>query len=422
MSHSPGMQSVCLHAAGWMHRLHRLHRLQHAVCLQSVCRLQAAGGSAAGCLSAGNGKRCSMLSADSCLWAVGSSRACGRSRAGVCAVHCRERQALQHAASHCRPLQAAGFQAAGCRNAAPLEIFSRRKSRRRMPFMSRLLRFLRLRRHATWSARIVSVEHTANDANDARGDNGTMRERTAWKGNRNGVILWRGRSELDGGPVVAVACRRSKNTKTGAMVQVFILRADVGPVAAQRAGLDASVCGSCPLRRNGCYVKTFEAPDSVYLAYRRGSYRDARTWSDEALAAWSMGRPVRIGAYGDAAALPMALIQRIQRWASGWTAYTHSWARRPELAAVCMASVESERQRAAAHALGFRTFRIRRGAAPVAKGETVCPASPEGGKRAQCVDCMLCSGHGAGRVRDVVIIEHGGIDARRKIRAVLAAV
>jgi hypothetical protein len=64
------------------------------------------------------------------------------------------------------------------------------------------------------------------------------------KGTFTGVILYRGPSMLDGAPIVVIANRitdASTNSKTGAMVQTFIVRADADPMTALREGLDSSV-------------------------------------------------------------------------------------------------------------------------------------------------------------------------------------
>jgi hypothetical protein len=71
----------------------------------------------------------------------------------------------------------------------------------------------------------------------------------------NGVILYRGPSLLDGKRIVVVAtglARRSKNPKTGNLVQTYIL-ADQGedPIRAWLNGGDESICGTCPPRRAG---------------------------------------------------------------------------------------------------------------------------------------------------------------------------
>lgn len=54
-----------------------------------------------------------------------------------------------------------------------------------------------------------------------------------------------------------------------------------------------------------------------------------------------------------------------------------------------MASVSTPDQAAAAHAAGWRTFRVDAEPAP---GEVVCPASKEAGQKTQCDRCALCSG------------------------------
>ena len=41
-----------------------------------------------------------------------------------------------------------------------------------------------------------------------------------------GIILWEGKSELDGKPIVLIAIDHSSNSKTGDMVQTYILRSD----------------------------------------------------------------------------------------------------------------------------------------------------------------------------------------------------
>ena len=61
--------------------------------------------------------------------------------------------------------------------------------------------------------------------------------------NPTGYVIYRGPSLLDGAPIVAIATMQTSNRKTGNMVQTWILREDVSPVEASKAGADASVCG-----------------------------------------------------------------------------------------------------------------------------------------------------------------------------------
>jgi hypothetical protein len=72
-----------------------------------------------------------------------------------------------------------------------------------------------------------------------------------WKRPENGVIIYEGPSVIDGAPIVAIATgfkSPSSNDKTGTMIQVWILRADIAPHEAQKTGADESICGDCPMR------------------------------------------------------------------------------------------------------------------------------------------------------------------------------
>lgn len=241
----------------------------------------------------------------------------------------------------------------------------------------------------------------------------------------NGVVLYEGPSQIDGAPIVMIATGLvggSGNAKTGAgLIQTWILRADVSPTAAVNSGADASICGNCPHRgtiedgRNvgrSCYVTVFQAPLSVWNAYKRGSYPKAQGGEFQ-------GRGVRLGSYGDPAAVPFHVWQAALAGASYWTGYTHQWARFPEFAAYCMASADSLADRAAAKLLGFRTFRVTadRTLADRQAREIVCPASAEAGFKTTCDACRACGGLTAKAKADVVIAVHG---AASKVKAAVA--
>ena len=244
----------------------------------------------------------------------------------------------------------------------------------------------------------------------------------------NGVILYEGPSLIDGKPIVAIATGltgRSRNEKTGAMVQTWIMRADVAPHEAAHTGDDASVCGDCPHRgriedgRNvgrSCYVTLFQAPLSVWKAYKRGVYQAA---SREEVAALFAGRMVRLGSYGDPAAVPVIVWQSAVVRAAGWTGYTHQWRTAPRaLASLCMASVETDAQARAARLQGWRTFRVRAEGQPLAsKLEFICPASAEAGMKTDCASCRACMGTSGKAKASPVIIAHG---AGRKAASALA--
>lgn len=235
---------------------------------------------------------------------------------------------------------------------------------------------------------------------------------------------------LDGQPIVAVAIDSSDNKKTGNMIQVHILRADLSPVEALWQGKDSSICGNCPHRGptgdgkgRSCYVTVFQGPAQVYKAFAADKYAESKG------PALFRNRQVRFGAYGDPAALPLELLRAYARVAAGFTAYTHQWRTVDAgYADVCMASADNVQDRLDAKAKGYRTFRVRLPDEPIAKGEFSCPASEESGKRLNCNTCMACSGTRFGKVAkagDVTIIAHGNGghkgNAKRNLTALTVA-
>jgi hypothetical protein len=226
-------------------------------------------------------------------------------------------------------------------------------------------------------------------------------------------LLWTGSSVLDGSPLFVAATDGSHNRKTGPMVQVWILRADVHPLQAVRTGQDAAICGDCALRGvNGghgrsCYVPVQHAPAAVYRSYHDGRYEDVRGFGD-----LFAGEIVRIGAYGDPAAVPFTWwSNRLEGWATAWTAYTHQWRRcDPRFRRLCMASVETAGDAEEAQAAGWRTFRVRSPLSPLQPGEITCPASDEAGHRTTCARCRLCDGARRDdqdhRRKDIAIFAH----------------
>jgi hypothetical protein len=227
----------------------------------------------------------------------------------------------------------------------------------------------------------------------------------------SGYVLYRGPSLLDGAPIVAIATLTSDNRKTGNMLQTWILREDMSPVAASKAGADASICGECPQRHSlggACYVNIGQAPGSVWRAYKRGAYPSAEFYL--AREAQGAGRKVRLGAYGDPAAVPLNVWQDLLRYATGWTGYTHQWRIAPAYRAYCMASVDNDAERATAHAMGWRTFRVTESAETVGDREFVCVSESKG---TACADCLACNGRNPQKFAgSVVITVHGARKAR----------
>ena len=202
------------------------------------------------------------------------------------------------------------------------------------------------------------------------------------------AVIYEGPSRLDGQPIAVIATGlngTSKNPKTGPMTHLWVLRSDMPPVDALFAGDDVSVCGDCPLRRTVCYVSVIHAPRAVYKAYAAGRYPHMRP------ADLPTTRPIRMGAYGDPGAVPMAVWNALPV-AAGRTGYTHQWTRRPALRRLVMASVDTVEQAHTAQAAGWRTFRVKSPDEPLMAGEIACPASAESGHKTTCDQCLLCDG------------------------------
>jgi hypothetical protein len=238
----------------------------------------------------------------------------------------------------------------------------------------------------------------------------------------SGFVFYDGPSLIDGAPIVAIAVLESENAKTGDMVQTYILRADIDPVSALRTGEDRSICGDCvhrPANDGACYVNVAQYVQSVYWAWFRGAYELVAPIVG---ARMIEGRKLRMGSYGDPAAVPAQFWRQLAKYAAGHTGYTHQW-RRPiarGLRTLVMASADSAADRDTARSMGWRTFRVRTADESLSSREIVCPASPEGGDRRQCVTCLACDGADrAGKV-SVAIIVHGS-KARRFVPIAVAA-
>jgi hypothetical protein len=238
----------------------------------------------------------------------------------------------------------------------------------------------------------------------------TTKRRRATKRPITGYKLWEGKSWYDGSDIVAVATLESDNEKTGNMIQVWILSARHHPVVAARRGFDAATCGDCVfrsfiqrrarsdrasdamralMRSKSCYVELGKAPAGVYRAYKRGRYPQ---WDGDL--SLFRGRSVRFGAYGDPAFLPVSLVARIARAASGHTGYTHQW-RDPRASwtrKFLMASCDAPGDVVDAVNAGWRYFYAKSKSDAMPAGSIVCPASSEAGARTKCIDCNLCDG------------------------------
>jgi hypothetical protein len=228
-----------------------------------------------------------------------------------------------------------------------------------------------------------------------------------------GVVLYNGPSLLDGRRIVVVAtalARRSKNPKTGNMVQTYILCDDgETPIEAWMSGADRSICGNCPHRHEAlgtCYVNITQGPQTVYRAFQSGTYPRFNAKRHLHLFA---GRFIRLGTYGDPAAVPLDVWDTVCGVAANWTGYTHQWRTcSRHYRKYLMASVETAGQREQALEMGYRTFRVRLADQPLEKGEFECPASAEQHHRLTCDQCKACSGaKRGGKNATPTVIFHG---------------
>jgi hypothetical protein len=230
-----------------------------------------------------------------------------------------------------------------------------------------------------------------------------------------GHTLYRGPSLLDGAPIVVLSPTRVHNSKTGDLLQTYIIRSDISPLTALRTKQDSSICGQCPNRpaliketnEPCCYVNVGRAPQQVYEGFIDGMYPPASPSSVGHL------RRIRLGAYGDPAAVPIEIWDALLSRCLGYTGYTHQW--RASFAQClrpyCMASCNSESDYFEARALGWRTFRIGTSLLP---GEFSCPASAEQNHRLTCSQCLACDGYDSSRPRKAsVLIQPHGPSARK---------
>ena len=273
------------------------------------------------------------------------------------------------------------------------------------------------------------------------------------------LILYDGPRAIDGAPIVAILtglANASRNAGTGDMLQLYILRADMMPEVARHTGADAAICGDCPMRgrivsldeardiaeilpakqraqlikriktaqdkgqdtiniERACYVIVSQAPTIIYKAYQRGLYREATP--DEA-AQYVRGRALRIGAYGDSAALPIGVVEPIADAADTVTNYTHSgcydMTRAKQLAQFTMLSADNLKQAKRYWKTGARTFRVSsdwelvdgvRRVNDIAPDESQCPKTIS--KRVTCETCGVCDGLKRGIKNSIVAPSHG---------------
>jgi len=220
----------------------------------------------------------------------------------------------------------------------------------------------------------------------------------------NSAVVWRGPSLFTGDPVQIVATgieSPSVNEKTGPMVQVSIVRQDGAPLSHFGTEREAAICGTCPLQGRGgkriCYVH--------WAAWLLGQHMADYPVVTLAEAAYALvGKQVRIGTYGDPAAVPVEVWAVLLGGTAGWTGYTHAWRTCDlRLRWLCMASVETREDYLTARERGWRTFRVKMPWMDLYPGEVLCPNESSG---VQCINCGLCPGRSR-PAKSIAINAHG---------------
>jgi hypothetical protein len=254
----------------------------------------------------------------------------------------------------------------------------------------------------------------------------------------SGVVLYRGKSMLGGDDdIVVVATLHSDNRKTGNMIQVWILMADMDPYEAIRRNRNQGVCGKCffqgtwnpeteKYEARVCYVNLGHAPLQIYRSYQQGRYPEYWPGDHDSL---FLCRKIRWGAYGDPAAVPIPVIRRFLRLcAFDRTGYSNQlfWIdrRRAEtLAQWFMCSCHTPAQLAEAERRGWRAFltvpdevldkRPRQRTPAWQKAIDCCIECPYTSHGVACVDCRLCNGYESS-AKSVFIGAHGAVGRNLK--------
>ena len=249
--------------------------------------------------------------------------------------------------------------------------------------------------------------------------------------------------------IVSIATFNSSNRKTGDEVQTWILYKHEAPNIAIDTGKDETICGDCKhrgivlslddatiyadklpttkkkalLKRiddkrakglnsinidRKCYVTVWQAPLSIYKAWKRGKYLTLTPKQVQKRFAY---KKVRLGSYGDPIHIPKWKLDIILKFTLGVTGYTHQWKNKKyiEYKQYLMASVDTVKEKLLANSVGYRTFRVRQRTDAIDSNEVGCLSdrNARGNKKlVPCVDCMMCSGLTSKVKQSISIIQH----------------
>jgi hypothetical protein len=116
---------------------------------------------------------------------------------------------------------------------------------------------------------------------------------------------------------------------------------------------------------------------------------------------------LRLGAYGEAALLPLNIVGKLVKCAVTYTAYSHMWTK-PEYKGYSkyfMASTHGYFETLVANSLGFRAFESAK-TQDVTK-MAMCPAAKEfSGNKKTCIECGACNGTHKQKTNNIFIKTH----------------
>lgn len=205
------------------------------------------------------------------------------------------------------------------------------------------------------------------------------------------IVVWRGKSLIDGSPIQALLTIKHSNRKIGSRtVQLWILPMFY-PFTQNKANRQShnGVCGACPMggqytgqdTKRTCYVNAMSV-NTVWKGVNELSVNMKLALDVLDL----LHAPVlRLGAWGDPAAVPKRIINKLAKACVASIGYTHQWKQLDQLKGLVMASTSSDVEAREAQAQGWKTYRI--GTARAGKGEIECPS-----KLKSCDQCQLCDG------------------------------
>lgn len=227
-------------------------------------------------------------------------------------------------------------------------------------------------------------------------------------------VYWKGKSQLNGEDILLLLTgikNPSQNKKTGPVIQSYILKDGELPTEYRRKGA-FGICGNCPIK-DACYVGNYYL-NNIY----DGSQRDV----DHFPLALLKGRVLRLGAYGDPAAVPFSVWNRLVKYTSGFTGYTHQWQYcDQDFRKLTMASVESLDQAKEAWDLGWQTYRVGLPDEEPSEDEIYCPHYTfDFEPKIQCLQCQLCSGTSGGVAykKGIFVNVHGTAHKKKRFKEI----